>query len=615
MSEDGKFRVEKFNGQNYQLWKMQMEDYLYQKDLFLPLSGVAKKSAAMKDEEWEILDRKALGTIRLSLAASVAFNISKEKTTKGLMDALAKLYEKPSASNKVFLMKRLFNMKMSEGGSIADHLNEFNTVTNQLSSVKVDFDDEVRALLILCSLPESWNGLVMAISNYVSGSNTLKFDDVVGVILSEEMRRKSTGETSGNALNMENRGRQKDRGKGLGNRGNSRKGRSKSRLGKIECWNCGKKGHLKKDCRAPKKQRDGQQERNQEANVTGDVLQDALILSVDNISESWVVDSRASFHATPHRKHFLDYVQGDFGQVHLGDNKPCKIVGMGKVKIKQRNGNQWLLKEVKHVPDLSKNLISTGQLASEGCISIFTDKTWKVIKGSLVIVKGEKVGTLYLCTGNTDSSISLASTGVDTTLWHHRLGHMSEKGMQILHKINLLPDLKQIDLDFCEHCVYGKQKRVRFLRVGKEKKNERLELVHTNVWGPAQVSSLGGSHYYVTFIDDATRKTWVYCIRQKSDVFYTFKKWKALVENETGKSLKCLRSNNGGEYCSKEFDDYCSYHGIRREKKVPRTPQENGVSEKDEQDNHGACKEYEIACWFALTVLGRCCRYYCLLNK
>jgi hypothetical protein len=117
------------------------------------------------------------------------------------------------------------------------------------------------------------------------------------------------------------------------------------------------------------------------------VLQDALILSIDNISESWVVDSGASFHATPHRKHFLDYVQGDFGQVHLGDDAPCKIVGMGKVKIKQRNGNQWLLKEVRHVPDLRKNLISTGKLASEGCISIFTDKTWKVIKGSLVIAK------------------------------------------------------------------------------------------------------------------------------------------------------------------------------------------------------------------------------------
>jgi hypothetical protein len=153
---------------------------------------------------------------------------------KELMDALAKLYEKISTSNKVFLMKRLFNMNMSEGGSVADHLNEFNTVTNQLSSIKVDFDDEVKDLLILCSFLERWNGLVMVVSNYVSSSNTLKFDDVVGVILSEEMRQKSTGETSGNVLNMENRGRQKDRGKGSGNRGNSRKGRSKSRLGKIE---------------------------------------------------------------------------------------------------------------------------------------------------------------------------------------------------------------------------------------------------------------------------------------------------------------------------------------------------------------------------------------------
>ena len=78
-------------------------------------------------------------------------------------------------------------MKMSEGGSITDHLNDFNIVTNQLSSVGVNLDDEVRALLILCSLPESWDGLVMEVSNFVSGSSTLKFDDVIGVILSEEM--------------------------------------------------------------------------------------------------------------------------------------------------------------------------------------------------------------------------------------------------------------------------------------------------------------------------------------------------------------------------------------------------------------------------------------------
>ena len=85
------------------------------------------------------------------------------------MSELAKLYEKPLASNKVFLMNHLFNMKMSKGGSIANHLNEFNTVTSYLSSVKVKFGDEVRALLILGSLSERWNNLVMVVSNFVPG--------------------------------------------------------------------------------------------------------------------------------------------------------------------------------------------------------------------------------------------------------------------------------------------------------------------------------------------------------------------------------------------------------------------------------------------------------------
>ena len=129
------------------------------------------------------------------------------------------------------------------------------------------------------------------------------------------------------------------------------------------------------------------------------MLQDVLILSVDNITDSWVVDSGDSFHATPRRKYFQDYVQGDFGHACLGNDKPCNIAGKGKVKIHLKNGNHWLLKEVKHVLDLIKNLIPIGQLGSEGCITTFIDKTWKVSKGALVRSKGEKVGTLYLCNG------------------------------------------------------------------------------------------------------------------------------------------------------------------------------------------------------------------------
>lgn len=123
--------------------------------MWKPLEGKAKRYGTIIEEDWGILDRKTLWSIQLCLAPSVTFNISKVKMTIELMETLAKLYKKPSASNKVFLMKHLFNMKMGEGGSIENHLNEFDIVTSQLLSVKKSFDEEVRALLILCFFLES----------------------------------------------------------------------------------------------------------------------------------------------------------------------------------------------------------------------------------------------------------------------------------------------------------------------------------------------------------------------------------------------------------------------------------------------------------------------------
>ncbi|KAK2967798.1 hypothetical protein RJ640_016982 [Escallonia rubra] len=170
---------------------MQVEDYLYQKDLYLPLVG--EKPEAMNASEWAILDRKATATVRLSLIPQVAFNISKEKTNAAVMKALEKLYEKPSASNKVFLMKKLFNMRMSENGSVVNHINDFNGVTNQLESVGINFDDEIRALLFLRSLPDSWNNLVTTVSNSTI-SRTLTLNDIVSSVMNDEMRRKTIGD-------------------------------------------------------------------------------------------------------------------------------------------------------------------------------------------------------------------------------------------------------------------------------------------------------------------------------------------------------------------------------------------------------------------------------------
>ena len=116
-------------------------------------------------------------------------NLVKEKIVVDLMKALSSMYEKLSTNNKVYLMKKLFNLKKAEGTPIAQHLNEFNTITNQLSTVGIEFDDEVRAVILLASLPNSWEAMRMAMSNS-TGKNKLKYDENQDLILSEEVNRR-----------------------------------------------------------------------------------------------------------------------------------------------------------------------------------------------------------------------------------------------------------------------------------------------------------------------------------------------------------------------------------------------------------------------------------------
>ena len=281
--------IEKFDGTNFAYWRMQIEDYLYGRKLHLPLLGT--KPETMKVEEWAFLDRQVLGVIRLTQSRSVAHNVVKENTTANLMKALSGMYEKPSANNKVHLMKKLFNLKMAENTSVAQHLNEFNTITNQLSFVEIDFDEKIRALIILASLPNSWEARRMTVSNSI-GKEKLKCNDIRDLILAEEIHRRDAGETSGSgsALNLETKGR--------GNDINSNRNRSKSRLGQqVQYWNCGKTGHFKRQCKSPRKKNE-----DDSANVVTEEVQDALLLVVDSLFDDWVLDSGASFHTTPHRE-------------------------------------------------------------------------------------------------------------------------------------------------------------------------------------------------------------------------------------------------------------------------------------------------------------------------
>ena len=157
--------------------------------------------------------------------------------------------------------------------------------------------------------------------------------------MAEEIRRRDTGETSrsSSALNLETRGRGNDRNsnRGRSKSRNSNWNRSKSRSGQqVQCWNCGKTGHFRRQCKSPKKKN-----KDDSANVVTEEVHDTLLLAVDSLLDDWVLDSRASFHTTPHREIIQNYVAGDFGNVYLADGSALDVVGMGDVWILLPNGS------------------------------------------------------------------------------------------------------------------------------------------------------------------------------------------------------------------------------------------------------------------------------------
>jgi len=130
----------------------------------------------VSDEEWKKLDQKAKSTIRLCVLDLVLLNISGEVTAKALWDTLGNLYQSNSLVNKLFLRKKLYNLRMKDGDSVTEHLNTFNTVVSQLLSIHIKISDEDKCISLLCSLPNSWDSLVIAIG---SNATALQFDEIV----------------------------------------------------------------------------------------------------------------------------------------------------------------------------------------------------------------------------------------------------------------------------------------------------------------------------------------------------------------------------------------------------------------------------------------------------
>ncbi|KAI4374097.1 hypothetical protein MLD38_012135 [Melastoma candidum] len=307
--EDGKANIRCFDGKHFGYWKLQITDMLYAKELEDAM--LKEKPEEIDEKTWKKLDRRALGLIRNTISMDVASHVAEETTTFGFMKRLSDLYEKPSSSNKIHLLRRLFQLQMAEGAPVTEHVAEFNHIVNQLKAITYPLDDELLAHCLLISMPDSWSTTV----EVISGQEKMTLDFVRDRIINEGIRRNEQGDTTGSALSVE-RGREIKRGE---NRGRSKsKGRSKScSKSGTGCWNCWKKGHFKRDCKAPKKTNKKGDESNSVNAATKEDSDDALVLCVNSSIESWILDSGASFHSTSSKELMINFVSGEYGKMDV----------------------------------------------------------------------------------------------------------------------------------------------------------------------------------------------------------------------------------------------------------------------------------------------------------
>jgi hypothetical protein len=284
---------------------------------------------------------------------------------------------------------------------------------------------------------------------------------------------------------------------------------------------------------------------------------------------------------TGDRDKFLTLREERDGSVSFGNDDSSKIIGKGTVRIGNKNEKA---ENVLLVEDMKHNLLSVSQMCDQGHKVTFDSQKCEIRKeglGKLVATAARTSSNIYVLSEIGNEKCCLGKED-ESWLWHRRMGHMH---FDILVKVSKreavreMPHITKPTNTLCKHCQQGKQTKTKF-KSKEYSTTKPLEIMHTDLVGPTTTKGLKGERYFMLLVDDYTRMTVVCFLKNKSEAFENFKIYKEMVDNEMDSRFKCLRSDNGGEFTSKEFMDYCNNHGIKRQFSVARTPQQNGVVER-----------------------------------
>lgn len=580
------------DGESYQIWKFQITVAFRANGVYQVVSGDSLQETQRTAEDktsWEKKDALAQKLIVTTVDRKLVTHLFNCKTAKDMFEKLVAIFEKGSEEQKCALLQQFYTISYESGTDMSMYISQIENIVYKLEAMNQEISEAMVMSKILSTLPENYRHFITAWESTPEAERNLT--KLTARLLTEESRNKtieSEDTTAFKALERycfkcrsrthftRNCRRLRDEGRKSWSQQTREKkncdmpGPSSNGRQLRECGICKKTNHAEKDCFFKSRQRHGQKPPNRTAFLTRNS-------STENVNPiSFVIDSGSTAHMSNNPQIFTDFkrMKSDVSLAKRGEKMQSE--GMGNVEA-----SSCVLKNVLLVPNLSKNLLSVNCVTENNGIVIFTKDKVIIKSNRRKVLEGRKRNGLYVVDLKQSEESNLVQTG-DIQDWHRKLGHLGTANMERLLELSTGMNISRDEcrnLRQCLTCLKAKQTKLPF-STERRRATRPLEVIHSDVCGPVDPPTWDGRRYFLTVLDDYTHFCQVYLLRSKAETPMYLKEF--VKEAEAYKNIKVhkIRCDNGGEYTSINFRNWCRNRGIVLDYTIPNTPQLNGKAER-----------------------------------
>jgi hypothetical protein len=586
------------------LWEAVEEDYEVPT---LPNNPTMTQIKSHKERKTK--KSKAKACLFAAVSTTIFTRIMSLQSAKDVWDYLKKEYagdERIRGMQSLNLIREFELQRMKDSETIKEYSDKLMGIANRVRLLGTSFADSRIVEKLLVTVPEKYEASITTLEN-TKDLSKITLTELLNALQAQEQRRLMRQD---HAIEGALQAKFADYDKKKFFRKNAASGSIKPNQGYNKgkfikrnfppCQHCNKSGHppfkcwKRPDARCSKCNQLGHeaiicrfknQKQEEDAQVANQDDEDQMFVaacfSVQTTSDHWLIDSGCTNHMTFDKSLFRNLQPTEAAKVRIGNGECIEAKGKGTIAITTNSGTKTIA-DVLYVPNIDQNLLSVGQLIEKGMKVIFENQHCCIFYAAGCKILQVRMKSKSFSFLPFEEEHNAFPTKLNyTKLWHKRLGHCHQQRMLTMKNseaVRGIPPFTEITLN-CHACQFGKQNRKSFPR-STWRSSQKLQLIHTDVVGPLSTPSLNGSKYYLLFIDDFSRMCWIYFMKFKSEVAGIFWRFKKNVENQSNCRIQAIRSDNGREYTSTEFNLYCEEAGIEHQLTAPYTPEQNGVSER-----------------------------------